>query len=302
MSKYRLCYEEYGILKSIDLSLIKNIKEPITAIETIDSITTKFDTEEDLINYLKRINLVPSTTDKLYISIDKKINNNVVLNKKIYNGEYQVYSDNKDYLNVSFIEKWIYKNKDKYDYIISIAKNYIEKYQNAYNRITGASYILTIFKTLEYYAKLMKDNAFTNNVKEDYENLLREFIEIEFYKYDKVKLSRERKFVIKRDKTNKKITNQRNIHDFIILITNMSKDLNDDYILESNDTLNNNIKEEYIDEEFLTLDDIRNDTKRIIENYDEEDYSYQDGNDFYKSLTKQEIYETLMENGKKLIK
>lgn len=125
MSKYRLCYEEYEILKSIDLSLIKNIKEPITTIETIDSITTKFDTEEDLINYLKRINLVPSTTDKLYISIDKKINNNVVLNKKIYNGEYQVYSDNKDYLNVSFIEKWIYKNKDKYDYIISIAKNRI---------------------------------------------------------------------------------------------------------------------------------------------------------------------------------
>ena len=135
---------------------------------------------------------------------DKKINNNV-LNKKIYNGEYQVYSDNKDYLNVSFIEKWIYKNKDKYDYIISIAKNYIEKYQNAYNRITGASYILTVFKTLKYYAKLMKDNTFTNNIKEDYETLLKEFIEIEFYKYDKVKLSKERKFVIKRDKFNKKI-------------------------------------------------------------------------------------------------
>ena len=264
MSKYRLCYEEYGILKSIDLSLIKNLKEPVTTIETIDSITTKFDTEEDLINYLKRINLVPSTTDKLYISIDKKINNNVVLNKKIYNGEYQLYSDKKDYLNISFIEKWIYKNKDNYDYIISIAKNYIEKYQNAYNRITGASYILTVFKTLEYYAKLLKDNTFTNTVKEDYENLLKEFIEIEFYKYDKIKLSKERKIIIKRDKINKKITNQRNIHDFIILITNMCKELNNDYILHNNDILNNNIKEEYTDEEFLTLDDIESNTKKML--------------------------------------
>lgn len=302
MSKYRLCYEEYGILKSIDLSLIKNLKEPVTTIETIDSITTKFDTEKELINYLKRINLVPNTTDKLYISIDKKINDNVVLNKKIYNGEYQLYSDKKDYLNISFIEKWIYKNKDNYDYIISIAKNYIEKYQNAYNRITGASYILTIFKTLEYYAKLLKDNTFTNTVKGDYENLIKEFIEIEFYKYDKVKLSNERKIIIKRDKINKKITNQRNIHDFIILITNMCKELNNDYISDNNDILNNIIKEEYKDEEFLTLDDIENNTKKMVKNYNEEDYSYQDGNDFYKSLTKQEIYETLIENGKKLIR
>lgn len=303
MSKYRLSYLGYGGLKSIDLKKLDClIGYKVTDIDVIDKFTTSFNNLEELLMFLKRNNLITDDVNKLYITIDKKVDNNII-NKKIYNGEKLLFKNDIELLKISFIYKWILSNKNNNNYIIAIANNYMDKYKNAYNRIDGSSYILSLFSTLKNIAINKNNYNIENGEINEFNKCISDFIDIEFYKLDKFKWTNYKIIEKKKDKNGNYLKNYRNIHDFVILIKELDKSLNK-INSKNNKSLivYNNIEEEtnLDNEEFLTYDDYINTNEGI--NRVEEFEPYIDGNDFIAPITLEEIKESLNNYDKRVLK
>lgn len=305
MSKYRLSYLSIGgIYKDIDLSKLDCLKNfTTTDIEIIDAFTTNFNNEEELLLFLKHNKIIEEDVNKLYITIDKKIENNKI-NKKIYNGETILLKKDFNLLNISFIYKWIMENKDNEYYIKSIANNYIEKYKNAYNRINGSSYILTLFNNLKYLI-INKNNKTENEILKEYEKCISDFIDIEFYKIDKDILSKEKRILKKKDKDGKYLKSYRNIHDFVILINtldyNLQNDIKTNNLIELDD--NEEIKTLKEHEEFLTYEDYQKTNEYLLKEYKERLFiPYREGNDYISPISKEELKDCLDEQVKTLCK
>lgn len=266
MSKYRLCYLGYGGYKSIDLSKLECLKGfKVTDIKVIDDFTTNFESEEELIEYLKKNGLIDSSVKKISITVDKKENNNVI-NKKIYNGEKLMFKNDKKYLNASYIYQWLINNRNDYDAISIICDNYINKYKNAYNRIDGSSFILGLFTSILNLAIKLKNNKESMSLRQinEYNDSISDFIDLEFYKIDKEKLKYEGKIVKKKDSDGKYLKSYRNIHDFINVLKEHKLDLENikDFEelqkeIKSNINVINKPVEEEKEEEFLTPDEIK---------------------------------------------
>lgn len=319
MAKYRLSYLDYGGYKDIDLAKLDCLSErKVTDIQVIDEFTTSFENAESLLEFLKRNKIIDEDVNKLVITVDKKENGETI-NKKIYRGENLLFNGDKDFLDMSFVYKWIIAHSDNSDLIIKICDNYIEKYKNAYNRITGSSYILSLFNSLRTLAYNKKENAdryMRASELKEFDDSVRDFINLEFYKIDKDVLSKtgeiERK--MENDGTYKK--SYRNIHDFIILLKsmglNLNKALKEEVSTKRNSTISviDNVQsiqtEEVEHEEFLTADDVSRSNKEFFKNYKEEDTSEEDlnigGNDVYYRMSREELEESLFDAGMSLVR
>lgn len=319
MAKYRLSYLGYGGYKSIDLEKLECLSgRKVTDIQVIDEFTTSFENVESLLEFLKRNKIIDEDVNKLVITVDKKENGETI-NKKIYRGENLLFNGDKDFLDMSFVYKWIMNHSDNSDLIIKICDNYIEKYKNAYNRITGSSYILSLFNSLRALAYNKKENAdryMRASELKEFDDSVRDFINLEFYKIDKDVLSKtgeiERK--MENDGTYKK--SYRNIHDFIILLKsmglNLNKALKEEVSTKRNSTISviDNVQsiqtEEVEHEEFLTADDVSRSNKEFFKNYKEEDTSEEDlnigGNDVYYRMSREELEESLFDAGMSLVR
>lgn len=259
MAKYRLSYLEYGGFKAIDLKKLECLKDcDVTDIKIIDKFTTNFKNEEELIEFLRRNEIITEEVNKLYITIDKK-NNNEVINKKIYNGDKLFFKDDYKYLSVSFIYKWLSYNRNNFDAITKICDNYIEKYKNAYNRTDGSSYILSIFYSIKNTVKSIKNNnsEVTKSTYLDYQESIEDFVTIEFFKLDKEQIVKGI-FARSKDKDGNVRQQYRNIHDFILLLKQIDKDLqlySSEKLVDENKvrTYDNYVESDH--EEFLVEDD-----------------------------------------------
>ena len=292
MSKYRLSYIKYGRYYNVNLQELEFFNnKKYTDIDVIDEFTTNFNNLNEFIEYLKNSELIDDDINKLFITIDKK-ENDYIRQKKIYNGDKLLFKNDKEYLKVSYIYKWIMLNKDNYDYMIAIANNYLEKYKNARNRITDSSNYLALFYSLKNLANVLKNNNSLEKfeVLREFEKYVEEFINVEFYKIDKVLYTKEKKIEIKKDSNGIRQKNYRNIHDFVLLMKEIDKSLD--------------IKPQsyFEEEEFLTMEDFRRSDDVILNNYHNENFdSYVDGNDFIKFSNKSEVKSAFNSIAKKLI-
>lgn len=324
MSKYRLCYLDCGGYKSIDLSKLECLNgQNTTDIKTIDGITTNFENMEGLLDFFKRNKLIDDDINKVVITVDKTTNG-VVYHKKIFNGEILLFKEHTPYLSVSYIYKWLMENIDNQNCLIEICNNFIDKYKNAYNRITGSSYILPIFTTLKRLALNIKNNqVLSDNDLREFDNCINDFMTIEFYKIDKDVLAQSKGATLarKKDKNGKFLKSYRNIHDFVILMNSLEKrvqNVNKPYI--SDDILEKSLIEniglgtstqieikndmEYVEEEFLTEEDnlknVKNMMKFMQQGESDSFEPFRDGNDFIAPMSLDEIENALYESGKKL--
>lgn len=294
MSKYRLSYLEHGKFNDIKLDKLEClIDKNVTNIEVIDEFTTSFETLESLLDFLKRNNLVPSETFKLYITIDKR-ENGVVMNKKIYNGDKLLFKSDQELTKLSFIYRWIIDNKDNKEFMLPVVDNYIEKYQNAYNRITGSSNILGLFYGIK---NILLSDIINNNDILKYNEAINDFINFEFYKIDKDRFNRDNVVIKKKDKDGKEMKSYRNIHDFVILMKSLDKKLVKIEEKEKFDYSDENI------DEFLTQKDFDRTNNELLSDFDDKYKtfsSYWDGVDYNEALNKEDALETLNSYSKKL--
>lgn len=309
MAKYRLSYLSYGGYKAIDLEKLECLKgKKVTDIQVIDEFTTSFKNMDTLLDFLKRNKVISEDINKLVITVDKKQDGEII-NKKIYRGENLLFKSDKNFLNTAFIYKWVISNNDDFNTLINICDNYIEKYKNAYNRITGSSYILSVFNSLRALALNKKENNgfITPNELKEFNETIEDFINLEFYKIDKDILNNTGKIERKLDNgTHKK--SYRNIHDFVILLKSLDIDLNKSMVskpmIETIKVRDNNFVEEQEEfEEFLTSEDINRVNVSILKDYKYEKYEgYQDGIDYHAPITEEELTSALYESGMKLVK
>lgn len=250
MSKYRLCYIQYDSYKDVDLSKLYCLKGfDLTDIKTIDAFTMKFNNESELLDYLKRNDIISKNVKKLYITIDKKSKETgLYYNKKIFRGEILLFKEYIDLYDVSNIYKFLIGlNKDK-DFYVDLCDNYIEKYRASYSKDRNSSTILSIFVAL----KKCVLNNYKGNYKEFIENI-EDFINVEFYKINKELFLKHHEIERKKDKDGA-LKNYRNIHDFISFIEDRS------YIFtkENKEIKSPNKEGLYLngEEEFLSEDDL----------------------------------------------
>ncbi len=320
MAKYRLSYLGYGGYKSVDLEKLECLMgRKVTDIQVIDEFTTSFDSVEVLLAFLKRNKIIEDDVTKLVITVDKK-ENGVTINKKIYRGENLLLKSDKKFLDVSFVYKWIMANINNPDLMVDICNNYIEKYKNAYNRITGSSYILSLFsslKALAYNVKEKTGDYIRPSELKEYENSVKEFINLEFYKVDKDVLIREGRIERKCEDNGVYKKSYRNIHDFIIFLKSLGIDLEKYKNSEIISTINSTFKiadnhtveeqEEEEQEEFLTEDDVVRSNREFFRNYKEEPIDEADlnsgfgGNDYPYAMSRKELEDSLYDTGMSLV-
>ena len=322
MAKYRLSYLGYGGYKSIDLEKLECLNgRKVTDIQIIDEFTTSFENLEALLEFLKRNKIVEEDVNKLVITVDKKENDETI-NKKIYRGEYLLFKSDRDFLNMSFVYKWIINHSDYSDLIIAICDNYIEKYKNAFNRINGSSYILSLFNSLRALAYNKKENAegyMRASELKEFDDTVRDFINLEFYKIDKDILSKTGKIERKMENDGTYKKSYRNIHDFIILLKSMEikldRSLQEDFVSKNKSTISivdnaqEHIEQDEEIEEFLTEDDILRNNKQFFDsiksnniNEDDDYESRLDGHDFQYKMSREELEQSLYDTGMSLVK
>lgn len=298
MSKYRLSYLENGGYKDIDLSKLYCLRfkrTKVTDIRTIDELTMSFKNYEDFINFLKRNNIVDNTNINLEITIDKKIKHNgQVYNKPIYNSDKLLFGNDDELYHPSYILKIIRKHIFDSDFMYKLAKNYEEKYSNAYNRITGSSSILGIITAIKVFT-IKKSNrdldSFDFDEIDEYQDAVNNLLYLELFKSDIVKKDDKIKVKRKKDTNGDYIKNYRGLHDFVNLIKE----------LEPNIVKNKN--EDEVQEEFLTMKDFRKVNEELVYNHHFDDSKYFDGiNDFISDFeSRQEMFRDLQRGSRKYI-
>lgn len=294
MSKYRLSYLENGGYKSIDLSKLECLKGyKVTDIKTIDELTMKFKNYDEFVRFLKRNNIISDTNIQLEITIDKKINNtNNVYNKPIYNSDKLLFSSDEEIMSYDFMLKNIKKHIFDGKYMYNLALNYEEKYKNAYNRITGSSYILEIITIIKVNAIKLYNigkHALSYNEFNEYENAINNLFNLELYKYDVDKSSNLVRITKKVDKDGNYMKSYRGAHDFVNLLKTLDPTI---------------IKEEELEEreEFLVLnEDFRRINKEIVINYEfNDDIYYESGRDCVKDFeSRQEMFAELQRESRR---
>lgn len=268
MAKYRLSYLENGGYKDIDLSKLECLKgRVVTDIKTIDELTLNFKSCYDFMCFLKRNKIINDTNLKLEITIDKKVKNTKnVYNKPIFNSDKLLFSYDEELLKYDFILKKIREHILDGEYMYKFALNFEEKYQNAYNRITGSSFILGLITTIKVVAIKLSNKEYLNDYDiENYKNAINNLFIIELYKYESIKKNGNTvEITRKKDEDGNYIKNYRGAHDFVNLLKYLEPDI---------------IKiEEEEREEFLVLnEDFRRVNEKLVYSHKFEDEIYEDG-------------------------
>ena len=163
----------------------------------------------------------------------------------------------------------------------------------------------------------------------EYENTIKDFIHLEFYKVDKEVLCKEGKIERKHEEDGSCKKNYRNIHDFIVLLKSMElilgKSLENEYISNIQETfvVTDNVQQQIEeasledDEEFLTPEDVARTTRDTLhprkwdeslgrtvpierKEDDEVFEPYQDGIDYHYKMSENELEEALNDAGMNL--
>ena len=293
MAKYRLSYLENGGYKAIDLSKLECLNEyNVTDINVIDKLTMMFRGYDDFIRFLIRNKIIKDDNIKLEITIDKKLSHNgSTYNKPIFNSDKLLFSSDEELLKYSNILKNIREHIYDSDYIYKLAVNYEEKYSNAYNRISGSSFILGIISIIKTTAiKLEKNgkNSLSFNELNEYEDAINDLYIIELYKYDTIKENNRTVDIIrKKDAYGKYIKNYRGLHDFINLLKHLDPEL---------------VKiEEDEPEEFLVLnEDFRRVNKEIVDNHVFQEEIYEIDKDYMRDFdSRQDMFAELQRDSRK---
>lgn len=279
MSKYHLCYEEqdtvkiinlYSLVSILNLNIEKNIgKNNQADLKDIDMITSKFNSMNELLIFLKNNNLVPKNISSIFIT---KTDLNLIPN-------YIVYKKNYECLN----EGYITSRKKDYEYIYSVSKYYyddtIYKLNNlkSYDETSYRKYLMStknILDVIKANCRNAKNGDFDNK---DYDENIEELKRIIFYDHNKFSYRKAHVFAL---------TN-------ISFNHNMLKEF-DGYKEYNYD--NNN----YDDEETITKEEMEIINLRNMKKFVEENRELIDGNDYYKSFSKEEYDEFLKESARRL--
>jgi len=296
MSKYNLCYKRYGKTIPIELNKLECLKDKKTTdIKIIDIFTMQFKDKESLLNYLKEQKLIDKYINDVFITVDKKDKETgLKIDKKIFNGDILIFSDYNTSYNASTVINNVLNNRHNHKFIIRLCDNYLEKYQNAYDRITGSSFILSTLKTIKTLATKIEEENYEMNVVEmqAYYQCLNDFVTMEFYKIDKEHLKNTGKIKKKIDKYGRLQMSYRNIHDYITLLLSFKKN--------KKQTREEIVEEKVEHEEFLTEEDIKRSNREIMTTYQSKGFPEEDGNDWIVPASYEEIEDSLYESGMKL--
>ena len=287
--KYNLSYIDNGIIKSIDLQLFSTLsKKDLHEIKNIDELTTIYNSEEELLDNLKFLNLIPNNINKLYLT--HNVNGEEIIG---YNGDILLFKKDKEKLDIRYIKNVFENYKEEPNKLLILARQYLKKY----NKSKG---MMLKVKDLIFYANLKRESSFNYLCSDEIEELngtIDNFINTEFYdktKQDKtIRYSNIRDFVIK-EKYVEAEYNISRLHDYLKYNNN---------ILKSNIKKDDLINEENIEddnEEFLTMADFDKVDNSILDGYHEDFEIYQDGKDYIVPITKKELKKALDDIGKKL--
>ena len=287
--KYNLSYIDNGIIKSIDLQLFSTLsKKDLHEIKNIDELTTIYNSEEELLDNLKFLNLIPNNINKLYLT--HNVNGEEIIG---YNGDILLFKKDKEKLDIRYIKNVFENYKEEPNKLLILARQYLKKY----NKSEG---MMLKVKDLIFYANLKRESSFNYLCSDEIEELngtIDNFINTEFYdktKQDKtIRYSNIRDFVIK-EKYVEAEYNISRLHDYLKYNNN---------ILKSNIKKDDLINEENIEddnEEFLTMADFDKVDNSILDGYHEDFEIYQDGKDYIVPITKKELKKALDDIGKKL--
>lgn len=275
MNKYSLCY-----IKNNEIKLIGNLD----SLQSIDNYTTNFDSEKELIDDIKLNNGMSDTIYKVYVYNKSK-------KKIIYDGDILLFSDSKDKISISYVNKMFSEYKDKPKKLLILSKMYARKYKNKYGFLPKVNGLYT-------YAESKVDNTYDisdYDEKEYLNSLVTSFINAEFYSKlknneIKTKYSAIREFVIKTMYINGVINENRPLSFLNIDYKNEFKSKESEEVL-------------FDEDEFLTEEDVIRSCKEILKDYkfDTSD-GVVDGHDYIEPITESELKRTLYESGKKLIK
>lgn len=275
MNKYSLCY-----IKNNEIKLIGNLD----SLQSIDNYTTNFDSEKELIDDIKLNNGMSDNIYKVYVYNKSK-------KKIIYDGDILLFSDSKDKISISYVNKMFSEYKDKPKKLLILSKMYARKYKNKYGFLPKVNGLYT-------YAESKVDNTYDisdYDEKEYLNSLVTSFINAEFYSKlknneIKTKYSAIREFVIKTMYINGVINENRPLSFLNIDYKNEFKSKESEEVL-------------FDEDEFLTEEDVIRSCKEILKDYkfDTSD-GVVDGHDYVEPITESELKRTLYESGKKLIK
>lgn len=275
MNKYSLCY-----IKNNEIKLIGNLD----SLQSIDNYTTNFDSEKELIDDIKLNNGMSDNIYKVYVYNKSK-------KKIIYDGDILLFSDSKDKISISYVNKMFSEYKDNPKKLLILSKMYARKYKNKYGFLPKVNGLYT-------YAESKVDNTYDisdYDEKEYLNSLVTSFINAEFYSKlknneIKTKYSAIREFVIKTMYINGVINENRPLSFLNIDYKNEFKSKESEEVL-------------FDEDEFLTEEDVIRSCKEILKDYkfDTSD-GVVDGHDYIEPITESELKRTLYESGKKLIK
>ena len=287
MSKYRLCYKLNGIIKYVDLSKLDCLKgKDTTNIKTIDNFTASFENIENLVEFLKKNNLLDESINKLFIGKDKKDKeSNETYRDKIYKGEFLFFKKNSNYLDLSFLCKIIRENIRDGKFVVKMAETYYHKYNKT--RI-GPSHINCVLNIIINLATLINKNGYdslTNGDKETFVDCIDDFIIFEFYKYNYDHFN-ARFSKVYDDKGS--VKNYVNIRTFAIYLMEYFKIL--EYKKDKKEVEIQKSCLNYDDhEEFLTYEDFERLNNEILSTYESDGKPIIEGHDIIKPLTKREL-------------
>jgi len=303
MAKYGLGYYKDGQIHRVELEklecLFKYSKNDLYDLKFIDKFTANFENQEDLLKFLWINGLITKDIKKIIITKGQKNP------KMIYDGDILIFEEDFDRLSDNYIHKWfleyekdILTNIDKLVVIEKICARYLKKYRNAINSRTGNHFwnLSTFEKIYDVVLRIKKilqtgplgKEAELLKLVDYYIKYIPDLIAVEFYKIDERESSIQGEIVLEKEK-NRSILQYKNLHDFIVFLKKLDKNLQfdeehlneidvyDNSFGETNDDLEVSYQPVYEKpEEFLTEDDferVRKFQSPIFE-------TFKDGNDF----------------------
>lgn len=295
------------VIKEIDISkceLTNGIN--VHTRKGIDTFTTSFNNESELIKYLKEQKLIPEDVDKIYL-IDTTYLEELgsFINQIEYNGDIILFSRDKVNLDLDKVKEQFYSLKSNPKGLEMFTEMSLKYYGNMKLNPKNYKYatkMCGILETLKTASNFLKDGTYEDKNYRSfnlYKDSFYEFVEEEFYNHKENK----------KTKKIKKTENYSNIHRFVISKKYIDKEyrLNRrQEFLELNKiqwenkrkeykALKEKIKQNKEEENYLNLNEIYRDLKRVLENYKEQDFEpYEDGIDYVKPTNKEEIMEDLI--------
>lgn len=283
--KFRLSYKEGNKYIPINLNNIDFLSDiNKTEIKAIDEFTTHFETKEDMLNYLKLHNLIPTYIDALYVTFDVTKDNKLYEQLCAYN-KTLFYKGDKERLNDSYINNYFLNKFENGAFMLSIIEHYERKYPEKK------------FVTLKSLVRAIKEGGLWSLDPYD-----RNVYSYEFYNFIDFLFKTEKKNPTTNKKEKKFV--YKNIRDFLCFIEGEEPiKVKGNKIYETsfkNYVKSEKILDEYIEPENITLEEYYNFNKRISE--PEMFEPYRDGNDYIAPITQEEMKESLNDYAKRLCK